>query len=113
MEFLFDFIQRRRFRARHADTMTDALGAVDGLIATLDQLAVGDAREFRYRRVRLHDVETKLNDIASHASILLLLLAGWSKDSHARDVAIITFIAGAEVGDHAIAFIDAAVGGWP
>src|SRR5262249_18629514 len=101
----FHFVERRRFRARHADAVADAFGTVHGLVAAFEQLAVGHARHFGDRRAGSHRCEADIDDVTGGFMIFSVLFRRLTEDGHARDIAVVTFVAGAEVGDHAVALV--------
>src|SRR5262245_59175006 len=85
--------------------MTDAFGAVDDLIAALQQLSVGGPGEFGDWGARLHGLEAKLNYVAGGLVIFFMIGCRFAENRHPRDVTAISFVASTKVGDHTVAFV--------
>src|SRR5262245_58846151 len=85
--------------------MTDAFGAIDALIATLQALSVGDSREVGDGAARLHGLEAQLNYIASGLMIFLVIGCRLPENRHPCDVTIVAFVASTKVSDHTVAFV--------
>src|SRR5262249_9049900 len=85
--------------------MTDAFGAVDALIAALQQLSVGDPGELGDGGARLHGLEAKLNYVAGGLVIFFMIGCRFAENRHPRDVTVVSFVASTKVGDHTVAFV--------
>src|SRR5215831_10597726 len=85
--------------------MTDAFGAVDTLIAALQQLTVGDPRKLGDGGARLHGLEAKLNYIAGGLVIFFVIGCRLAENRHPCDITVVSFVASTEVGNHAVAFL--------
>src|SRR5262245_29384960 len=105
MKLGFNSIERRRLRSGHTDAMTDAFGAVDALIAALQQLTVGDPRKLGDGATRLHGLEAKLNYVAGGLMIFFVIGCRLAENRHPCDVTVVSFVASTKVGDHTVAFV--------
>src|SRR3989338_7976942 len=82
--------------------MADPFGTFDLKIDPLFQLAVGDAGQLGDLGPRLHGIEAASDKIPGRLVFFFLLRAGTTENRHPGNIAEIAAVAGAEIRDHAL-----------